>query len=167
MNVNSDEGVDTLAEPIAVTAPPARGKRKSGSVPQAAPKREAWDQQPNENDLWFIRFLRYVAVGPGRSVSIVATGKRNSYPVPAHWPVQAKQMNWRVRAVAFDDAAWRNPALVDTFNDTLTAFLPNARNGKEAEKLAETIAAGGYQVPPPREDDPNWTGEPNPRHLED
>lgn len=157
-----------MAEPIAVAAP--SHKRKTTLVPKATPvaaKREAWDQQTSENDLWYIRFLRYVAMGPGRSVSLVATGKRNSYPVPAHWPVQAKQMDWRPRAAAFDDAAWRTPELVDVFNNTLTAFLPNARIGKEAQKLAETIEAGGYQVPPPREDDPNWTGEPNPRHLED
>lgn len=151
-----------MGEPNAATAAP---DKRSGSV-RSLPKARPWDQRTSENDLWYIRFLRFVALGPGRSVSLVATGERNHYPVPAHWPVQAKQLDWRPRATAFDDAAWKDPSLVDEFNDTLKGLLPNARAGKDALKLSETILAGGYQVPPPREDDPNWTGEPNPRIYE-
>lgn len=152
-----------MAESVAAT--PSTSK---AAAPRPTPVRDLWSQGPGENDLWYIRFLRYVALGPGRSVSLVATGERNHYPVPAHWPVQAKQLSWRTRAAAFDAAALKDPRLVKTFNGLLASLLPNARAGGEAERLAATIKTGGYQIPPELdENDPAWTGEPNPRYADE
>lgn len=151
---------EDLAESVAAMPSESKAARL-----RPLPTREPWDQRQGENDLWYIRFLRYVALGPGRSVSLVAKGQRNAYPVPAHWPVQAKQLSWRDRATAFDHAALIKPSLVTKFNDTMTTFLPKVREGKEALALAASIKIG-YQVPPELdEDDPAWTGEPNPRYA--
>jgi hypothetical protein len=105
-----------MAEPAAVSHTTSPSPRK---VRTALP---AWSQQRGENDLWYFRFLRFVALGPGRSVSLVSTGERNHYPVPAHWPIQAKQLNWRERAKIFDEAAKEDPALITTFNGLLESF---------------------------------------------
>lgn len=106
----------------------------------------AWEQQPGENDLWYARFLRYVAIGPGRSVSLVATGRRNAYPVPAHWPIQAKQHSWRERAGAFDEAVKVDKKLENDFSTLVVATRMRLTNG-EADKLMGVH----YQAPPPDE----------------
>lgn len=143
-----------MTEQIAATgAVPVPAKTR----PRPLSAHEVWDQRRDENDLWYIRFLRYVALGPGRSVSLVAKGKRNAYPVPAHWPVQAKQLSWKARAVAFDGAAKAKPSLVKIFNTTLASFIPKAQEGDEATALALAVSTGGYQVPPDEED---WQDEP-------
>jgi predicted secreted protein len=89
-------------------------------------------------------------------VSLVATGRRNAYPVPAHWPIQSKQNSWRERASAFDDAVVlalkaRNTIedrvdLLETFTNRLMALASTAPNG-EAELLQAALQAGGYQLP--------------------
>jgi hypothetical protein len=124
--------------------------------------RAAWDQQLGENDLWYARFLRFVALGPGRSVSLVATGRRNAYPVPAHWPIQAKQRSWRERASAFDAAIVaalkaRNTIedrieLVELLNNRLMALASTATNGESAF-LEATLSTGGYQLPSDDDED--------------
>jgi len=106
---------------------------------------EAWSQQPGENDLWYSRFLRFIALGPSRSVSLLAMGRRNAYPVPAHWPIQAKQWNWRERAKAFDEAAKVDPRLIEQFNNRLEAVAAEATNG-EAGPLSKAVASGGYHA---------------------
>lgn len=63
---------------------------------------EPWARQAFENDLWFERFLHYLKLGPRRSVSLAATGKRNAYPLPSHWMIIAKEHLWRERARAYD-----------------------------------------------------------------
>jgi hypothetical protein len=123
---------------------------------------DPWDQQLDENELWYCRFLRYVALGPGRSVSLVATGRRNAYPVPAHWPIQAKQRNWRARANAFDHAVLRalksrdtiedEVELISEFNFRLQALHVKPPKG-EGPWLTGAIEAGGYQLPPSIDDD--------------
>lgn len=127
-------------------------KPPSASLPPIRPTfgGSAWDQRDDENDLWYARFLRYVAIGPGRSVSLVVTGRKNAYPLPAHWPAQAKQLEWKVRADAFDAAAKATPSLIVTFNNILAAYadaVPNSA-GKEGVHLRAAVAAGGYQTPP-------------------
>jgi hypothetical protein len=129
----------------------------AGSPKRVKPpaERHPWDQQPRENDLWYARFLRFIALGPGRSVSLVATGRRNAYPVPAHWPIQSKQNSWRERATAFDEAVVlalkaRNTIedrvdLLETFTNRLMALASTAPNG-EAELLQAALQAGGYQL---------------------
>lgn len=131
-----------MTDPVAA-ASPVRPMRKADAKP--------WEQQPGENDLWYSRFLRFVALGPGRSVSLVATGKRNSYPVPAHWPIQAKQKLWRERAKAFDEAAKANASLIELFNALLATLAVSAPNG-EGVALTKAVKAGGYQAPPDDED---------------
>lgn len=126
---------------------PAQGKPKGKPVP--------WAQQRGERDLWYARFLRFVALGPAgpvgpRSVSLVAMGRKNAYPVPAHWPIQSNQWDWRGRARAFDAAALADPRLIDAFNHQLAAFGPNAPNG-EAALIAAAVQAGGYHAPPPED----------------
>lgn len=119
----------------------------------AAPKkaqRQPWDKAPEENDLWYARFVRFVALGPGRSVSLLTRGRRNAYPVPAHWPIQAKQWQWRERAKAFDDAAKASPTLINEFNVLLVALRQSAPNG-EAVKF-EGLA---YQAPTAEDYDDN------------
>lgn len=132
-----------MSEPNAATAPSARSSKA---------KRAAWDQQPGENDLWYARFARFVALGPTRSVSLVAKGRRNAYPVPAHWPIQSKQMNWRERATAFDEAAAKDPTLIVVFNNLLLALSTTAENG-EVSALDAAVKAGGYHAPPTDEDE--------------
>lgn len=133
-----------------MTEPATASETKAASAPERP--RAAWEQQPGENDLWYARFLRYVALGPRRSVSIVAKGKPNAYPIPAHWPIQAKQNTWKVRAEAFDQAAKANPGLIATFNSLLGRVMRDGEklNG-EVKLLTAAIGAGGYQAPP--EDD--------------
>lgn len=123
------------------------------AVPAAATTRRRatllpWEQQVGENDLWFSRFLRYVALGPRRSVSLVATGERNHYPVPAHWPMVAKQRDWRARAQAFDEAARNDEVMVTKLNDTMQ-MMATIVTSKESAQLAEAR----YQPPPPTDDD--------------
>lgn len=111
---------------------------------------QPWDQQSGENDLWYARFLRYVALGPTRSVSLVARGRRNAYPIPAHWPIQAKQQNWKARAENFDAAAKADPAAVDRFNLRLGALRVNADRKINGE--AELLVGVAYQAPSPDDD---------------
>lgn len=127
-----------MTEPAAVT-PSGRAVRKLKVIP--------WERRPGENDLWRARFLRYVALGPSRSVSLVATGRRNAYPIPAHWPIVSKQNAWKERAEAFDAAAKLDPSLIVDLNVEMTALADNAPNG-EREKLRGVT----YQPPPPDED---------------
>lgn len=101
-------------------------------VPRAhKPDVRAWDQQPGENNLWYARFLRFVAIGPTgpvgpRSISLVSTGQKNHYPVPAHWPMVAKQRLWRERAAAFDEAGRKDEAVINQFNAMLGSFQMEA-----------------------------------------
>lgn len=120
--------------------------------PRVKPKGPPWAQQALENDLWYARFLRFVALGPRRSVSLVAKGKRNAYPVPAHWPIQAKQWSWRTRARAFDEAALADPRLIDAFNHQLATFVATAPNG-EGVLMVAAVQTGGYKTPPPEDAD--------------
>jgi hypothetical protein len=147
-----------MTDAVASASPKQAAKRKSEIT------RAPWDQQPGENDLWYARFLRFIALGPGRSVSLVATGRRNAYPVPAHWPIQAKQNSWRDRAVAFDEAvvvALRARStiedqveLLEIFTNRLMALASTAPNG-EAELLEAALKAGGYQLPPSDDEEAN------------
>ena len=126
-----------------------------------------WDPQTGENDLWYARFLRFVALGPGRSVSLVATGRRNAYPVPAHWPIQAKQRSWRERASAFDAEALKalrarstiedRVEIIEDFNARLAALASTAPNG-EGHYLQASIEAGGYKAHLPDEEDEDDLG---------
>lgn len=116
----------------------AMGVTSARSQPPIVP----WARHEGQNELWYARFLRYVALGPERSVSLVARGRKNAYPVPAHWPVQAKQQAWKVRAEAFDAAAKADPSLVHMFNALLATTAATAPNG-EGEKLQGLT----YQVP--------------------
>lgn len=113
-----------------------------------APRRSPlpWEQQPGENALWYARFLRFVALGPRRSVSLVSTGQRNHYPVPAHWPMVAKQRSWRERATAFDEAVRKDEALMSTF-ESLFVAARMAAPSEEADKMMGIK----YQPPPPDE----------------
>lgn len=77
---------------------------KPASPNQLVDGLEPWGRQPFENDLWFERFMRYLKLGPRRSVSLAATGKRNAYPLPSHWMIVAKDNLWRERAHAYDIA---------------------------------------------------------------
>lgn len=141
-----------VTEPVVAAAQSARRPAK--------PTNE-WDRQPKENDLWYSRFLRFVALGPGRSVSLVATGRRNAYPVPAHWPIQAKQWSWRERAQAFDEAYKTDPAkLGKALLSLLATALPLATNG-ETELLEKTIESGGYH--PPEDEDEYGDGPDTPQ----
>lgn len=137
-----------MSEPSMATATPTRNKQP----------RQPWDQQPEEKALWYARFLRFVALGPSRSVSLLATGRRNAYPVPAHWPIQAKQWSWRERAKAFDEAAKANPRIIQVFNALLTVTTDEAATSTgdlhvEAGPLLTTVLVGGYLLPPPPDED--------------
>lgn len=70
----------------------------------ASSEGKPWDRLPDENDLWYERFTHYLKLGPRRSVSLAATGKRNAYPLPSHWMIVAKEKRWRERARAYDRA---------------------------------------------------------------
>lgn len=116
--------------------------------------RHPWDQQPGENDLWYCRFMRFAALGPTRSVSLVATGRRNAYPIPAHWPIQARQLNWRERAKELDAAILSATIAVEAFNASLRTFREKsqARNNgttlaTELALLDEAVNRGGYRMP--------------------
>ena len=106
-----------------------------------------WDQHPDENDLWYARFVRFVALGPTRSVSLVAKGYRNAYPVPAHWPMQAKQMHWRERATAFDQAVKADSKLLAAFEGLIVSLQVRLTNGEQQKLVGVT-----YQPPPPDDD---------------
>lgn len=134
-----------------------RVKAKPSSTPVPA---NPWDQQPGENDLWYARFLRYVALGPSlpRSVSLVARGRKNAYPIPAHWPIQAKQNTWKVRAEAFDAAAKADTSgqVTARFNALIGAMQASKLVNGEAEKLLGVT----YQAPPPRGEDDDLDDQP-------
>lgn len=124
-----------MTEPVAATA----------SVTEPAVLvREQWDPQIGENALWYARFLRFVALGPTRSVSLVAKGRRNAYPIPAHWPIQAKQHRWRERATAFDEAARNDPRVVDYFNTTLIIMTRDRLIGEDERMRLDGVM---YIVP--------------------
>lgn len=132
------EGDMALSEPIASAG---KAARRVAAKP--------WDQQRGENGLWYARFLRYVALGPTRSISLLTKGRRNAYPVPAHWPVQAKQLNWRERAQAFDEAARKDPSLITLFHSTAESF---ALNGMSGATPAERKMMEGLRYIPPEDD---------------
>lgn len=117
-----------------------------------SPRRRAplalWYQQPGENDLWYARFLRFVALGAERSVSLVSTGKKNYYPVPAHWPMVAKKDRWRERARAFDEAHRKDEA---GMNRWFVAALVAARDKVHTEEAHKMM--GVAYMPPPVMDD--------------
>lgn len=126
----------TLAEP----AVPAKTSARRSTKP--------WERQPGEKDLWYARFLRYVALGPTRSISLVAKGRRNAYPVPAHWPVVSVQDNWRERATAFDEAARKDAHLITVW---FLSALETART--RLTDPTEQAKMRGLQYRPPEEDD--------------
>lgn len=109
---------------------------------------QPWEQQPGENDLWYGRFLRYLALGPGRSVSLVAKGRRNAYPVPAHWPIQARQLEWKTRAEGFDEAYKVEEV---ELNKWFVATLVSTRDRLPTDEANKTMGIM-YQAPPPEED---------------
>lgn len=92
---------------------PVSAAAEGPATPRPRKSMSPWEQQPGENDLWYSRFLRFVALGAERSVSLVSTGMKNYYPVPAHWPMVAKQRQWRERAKAFDEAARKDEAAMN------------------------------------------------------
>lgn len=134
-----------MAAPAAVTA-----------LAQKA-KREQWEQQPKERDLWYARFLRYVALGPSRSMSLVAHGERNHYPVSAHWPPSAKKHHWRSRAAAFDAAVAADPSLGQWLLNAMSIMAVQLGNqdevSKEVQLLSAAVKGGGYQAPPDDDDE--------------
>ncbi len=71
---------------------------------------DAWAQQPTENALWYERFVQYLKLGPTRSVSLAATGRRNAYPLPSHWMVVSRDYRWKERATLWDAAGSPKPA---------------------------------------------------------
>lgn len=158
-----------MTESVAAPAQPAKGKRSKSVRSEAvvAPVREPkdpWDQRPDDNDRWYGRFLRYVALGPTRSISLVVRGRRNAYPVPAHWPAQAVQRDWKARAQAFDAQIAKELKLRNTiedpcptkvaFDNTLKLFSDGSGDTlDEIEKLQAAVAAGGYQLPPDDDDE--------------
>lgn len=146
-----------MAEAAAAQVQPTRGIRVR-TQPAPGPVKP-WHQQKGDNELWYARFLRYVALGPTRSVSLVATGERNHYPVPAHWPSQAKQRSWKTRAAAFDEAAKADPSVIGEFNNLLTAFASSAPP-EEKLRIEAALVKGGYQAPPPEEDETDFDGTP-------
>lgn len=83
---------------------PGEQATKQAAQATAAPTAKPWERRADENDLWYERFIAYLKLGPGRSVSLVSTGKRNSYPIPSHWMIVAKRNEWRERAAAYDAA---------------------------------------------------------------
>jgi hypothetical protein len=116
----------------------------------AAPAtRQPWAQQPGENGLWYARFLRYLALGPTRSVSLVAKGRRNAYPIPAHWPIQAKQKDWKARAEAFDAAVRADPTVADQFHALVVGTQEHLVSPKEQDLLMGVT----YTMPPPDDED--------------
>lgn len=103
--------------------------------PSSPPKLEkvvgnAWDQQANENALWYQRFIDYLKLGPTRSVSLAATGRRNAYPLPSHWMVVSRDYRWKERATAWDAAGSPTPAAPrDIARRTVKAKPRDAKKG--------------------------------------
>lgn len=95
------------------------------TAPATKAAAKPWEQHKSENALWYERFLRYLALGKHRSVSLVATGRRNAYPLPSHWVIVAKEKQWRERADLFDkavEAGDLNPASLPNWpSDVLPA----------------------------------------------
>jgi len=89
---------------------------------QPNPEKEPWLRQKNEPALWFMRFKRYLDMGPKRSLrAVVASepqdnkaGKGNKVQtknseqkisdvsVPGAWSRSAKVWQWKARAEAYD-----------------------------------------------------------------
>lgn len=127
--------------PVAAAAESTPSPRRRASL---AP----WEQQPGENNLWYARFLRFVALGPSRSVSLVSTGERNHYPVPAHWPMVAKQSLWRERAAAFDEAARKDEAEMNKWFVVALVAVRDKVPTDEARKMM-----GVAYIRPPADED--------------
>jgi hypothetical protein len=71
------------------------------------PKRQPWDQQPDEPAKAYSRFLVYLGMGPARSVHAAfrlvrpdTQGHKRS--APGAWHRAARRFDWERRAVAFD-----------------------------------------------------------------
>lgn len=98
--MSSDHGGSILTTAQAASEATAA----AGNEAAAGKPGKPWDRLPDENDLWYERFTHYLKLGPRRSVSLAATGRRNAYPLPSHWMVVAKEKRWRERAAAYDRA---------------------------------------------------------------
>jgi hypothetical protein len=68
----------------------------------------AWERQEGENDLWYFRFRRYLAMGTTRSVmgafnaERVEQGKAKEPRPSGAWTKAAERFAWRERAAAYD-----------------------------------------------------------------
>jgi hypothetical protein len=72
-------------------------------------ERKAWDQLPNEPDLWYGRFTAFLRLGTKRSVNAVFKKENNkkqqkttAFPGPT-WYEAAKEWRWQERARAYDE----------------------------------------------------------------
>jgi len=85
----------------------------------ASEQKEPWERQKNEPALWYMRFKRYLEMGPKRSLRAVyeaepstkkATKKRDAekslsnISIQGAWTRAAKVWNWTTRARAYDES---------------------------------------------------------------
>jgi hypothetical protein len=85
----------------------SNGKKPARDPKVAPPDAQAWDQRPDENDLWFGRFCEFLKLGYTRSVrEVYRAEKRNakSRSVPQSWSDAYHKFAWKSRARAFDAA---------------------------------------------------------------
>lgn len=66
-----------------------------------------WDQLPQETDLWYERFIRYMLMGPSRSVPKVAAIFGASPNALSSWFAKAKDNHWHDRARKWDQEEYR------------------------------------------------------------
>lgn len=65
-----------------------------------------WDQQPDESNAAYARFLAYRNLGPSRSLerAYQATKGNAGQPAPGQWTRDSERFNWVERATAWDVA---------------------------------------------------------------
>lgn len=80
---------------------------------QEYPQIEPWLRQKNEPANWYMRFRRYLDLGPGRSLRKALASEPNQkathsnkklsdISIPSSWSRSAKVWRWKERAEAFD-----------------------------------------------------------------
>ena len=72
-------------------------------------EQDTWERLPEENSLWYGRFLLFRDMGPSRSLlgtvhaeEAKKRKEKQSFSPPGAWSVAAKQWNWKERAEAWD-----------------------------------------------------------------
>lgn len=122
-----------------------------------------WGQLPNEPDSSFVRFMAYLALGPGRSIRRAYRawarqrgGNNPQQKAAGSWTKDSARFDWPARARAFDLATFNDVgkdaviALVNAINETSVRTLRALKKSKgprDWPEILETLKLLSLAIP--------------------